>query len=113
MTIRVLPLALLLGTSLAIAGQVPPKPKETATPGKVTVAGTRTKGKFKRVDINSATKAQLKTIPGITEGYADKIIAGRPYLTKTRLVTNKILPEEIYAAIKDRVEARQSAAPTK
>lgn len=113
MTNRVLPLTLLLGTTLAMAGQVPPNPKGTTNPGKVSKAGTRAKGKFKPVDINSATKDQLKTIPGITDALADKILAGRPHATKTRLLSNKILPEEVYASIRDRVEARQPPTPSR
>ena len=105
-------LTLILSATLSMASQVPAKPKDSVQ-GKTTPPATRAKGKFKRVDINSATKNHLKTIPGITDAYADKIIAGRPYLTKTRLLTQKVLPDDVYAAIKDRVEARQSATPTK
>jgi len=61
----------------------------------------------KLVDINSATKEQLKTVPGITEAYADQIIAHRPYLTKEHLVLNKALPEGVFLTIRKRVIARQ------
>ena len=105
-------LTLILSATFAMASQVPTQPKDSAK-GKAPHSAPRAKGKFKRVDINSATKNQLKTIPGITDAFADKIIAGRPYLTKTRLLTQKVLPDDVYAAIKDRVEARQSATPTK
>ncbi len=40
----------------------------------------------KLVDINSASKAELKTLPGIDDARADKIIAGRPYVSKAVLV---------------------------
>jgi hypothetical protein len=34
---------------------------------------------FKIVELNSASLAELETLPGITPDYARKIIAGRPY----------------------------------
>lgn len=61
----------------------------------------------KLVDINTASKAELKTIPGITETYAAKIIAGRPYLTKAHLLTHHILPVKLYELVRKRVIAQQ------
>ena len=52
------------------------------------------------VDINSATKEELKKLPGISDAEADKIIAGRPFGSKAWLVTNKIIPIETYQAVK-------------
>ncbi|MBI2317344.1 MAG: helix-hairpin-helix domain-containing protein [Betaproteobacteria bacterium] len=49
----------------------------------------------KLVDINSARKAELMKLPGIGEAEADKIIAGRPFPTKARLVTNNIISIEV------------------
>jgi len=63
-----------------------------------------------RVDINSATKEQLKKLPGVTDVYADKIIAGRPYLTKIHLVNHDVLPFALYESLKGRIVARQKDA---
>lgn len=65
----------------------------------------------KRIDINSAGRAELKTLPGIGDAEADRIIACRPYLTKTELVSKKVLPTGPYITIKNRVFAMQKGKP--
>lgn len=60
----------------------------------------------KPIDINSASKAQLLSIPGIGEAEAAKIIAGRPFLSKADLVTQRIVPEGIYVSLKKRLMAK-------
>jgi len=61
----------------------------------------------KLVDINSAKKEELKTLPGITDAKAANIIAGRPYGSKAWLVDDKLLTQEEYLAISKRVIAKQ------
>lgn len=63
--------------------------------------------KIKLVDINSASKAELKKLPGIGAAEADKIIAGRPYLSKAFLVTKNIIPEKTYWPIRHQIVAKQ------
>jgi len=64
-----------------------------------------------RVDINSASRAQLKTLPGIGDAEADQIITGRPYLSKADLATRNTIPTGIYLQIKDRIIAIQKQKP--
>jgi competence protein ComEA len=65
----------------------------------------------KLIDINSATVEQLKTLPGVNDGLARKIVDGRPYRVKTDLVRKNIIPQAAYTRIAGLVIARQTAAP--
>jgi DNA uptake protein ComE-like DNA-binding protein len=66
--------------------------------------------KIKPVDINSADKTALKKLPGIGDAEADKIIAGRPYLSKANLVTHNIVSGAVYEKIKMLVIAKPNKA---
>jgi DNA uptake protein ComE-like DNA-binding protein len=63
--------------------------------------------KAELIDINAATEAQLKSLPGIGDAYAAKIIAGRPYARKDQLKSRNIVPAATYEKIQERIIARQ------
>jgi len=119
-----LPMGLL---ALAIAAPVMAQPATTTTPSttspsstmapaaptapKASTSDTRssaTAPKADMVDINSATAAELRALPGVTESDATKIIQGRPYHDKSQLVSKKVVTEPTYEKIKDHVVAKQS-----
>lgn len=61
----------------------------------------------KLVDINTATEAELKAVPGIGAASAAKIIAGRPYANKAQLKSRKVLPPVLYEQVKEQLIAKQ------
>lgn len=64
-----------------------------------------------QIDINRATREQLKTLPGIGDAEAARIIAGRPYVSKADLVTKKVLPEGLYISLRYRIIAIPADQP--
>ncbi len=59
------------------------------------------------IDINSAAKADLEGLKGVGPARADAIIKGRPYKGKDELLAKKIVPENVYKDIKDKIIAKQ------
>jgi DNA uptake protein ComE-like DNA-binding protein len=103
---------LLLGSSLTLAADTqaaaPRQAASKAAPAK-TVVATKAKApvKVKLVDINAASREELKKLTGIGDAQAVKIIAGRPYSSKADLVVQKVLDRSSYESIKGLIIAKQ------
>ena len=100
-------MASILSTAIMAAtlsfGQAPqPKPANEKAPAAPAAA------KHELVDLTSATKEELVAVPGIGEAYADKIIAARPFKSKSELKSKKIVPAGTYSKIASHVVAKQT-----
>ena len=62
------------------------------------------------LDLNTATVDELKTLPGITDEIAGKIVAGRPYKGKDALLKQNLVDKDTYAKIRPLVVAKQPKA---
>ena len=69
--------------------------------------GTAVVPKTGVVDINTATAAELKGLPGVSDADSAKIIQSRPYADKNQLVSRHVVSEATYDKIKDHVVAKQ------
>ena len=84
------------------------KASKSTTVSKKKIAERRkANAKIKPVDINSASKEELKKLPGVGDAEADQIIAGRPYGSKSWLATNKVISEGLFNSISLLIIAKQ------
>jgi competence protein ComEA len=74
-----------------------PAPAPAATPA----------AKVELIDINSASAEQLDALPGVGKARSEAIIKGRPYKGKDELAQKKIIPQNVYDGIKDKIIAKQ------
>lgn len=111
--VRVLALATLCGLHLsawALAAAASPPPAAAASAGRLPAVPPKKKAPpapVKQMDLNSASRDELKKLPGIGDAEADKIIANRPFLTKAELVTKNVIGAGPYLSLKHLVVAMQ------
>lgn len=61
------------------------------------------------IDINSASAEELDKLPGVGPARAKAIITHRPYTGKDDLTRRKVIPQNVYDQIKDKIIARQGS----
>jgi competence protein ComEA len=61
----------------------------------------------KTLDLNTASRDQLMSLPGLSAAEADRVIAARPYNEPSDLVTRHLMAKSEYERIQDRVTAKK------
>ncbi len=102
--------SMLLALSLTVLMSGGVQAKDDAKPSASASAAASAKPKAAPLmDINTASKKELASLPKIGDARSDAIIKGRPYKAKDELVDKKILSEDVYKEIKDLIIAKQPA----
>ncbi len=65
------------------------------------------------LDLNSASRSQLLSLPGITDDAADRIIAARPYSNTHELLDKQIISREEFNKIADSITVQKIRAHIK
>lgn len=108
----------MLGGRVSLAAE-PAKaaaPIPTTSPATSPADAGASKAAPRLVDINSASRAELKALPGIGDAEARRIVAARPYPSKAKLVADNVLSIEAYDTLRGRIVAvqkEQKEAPDK
>jgi DNA uptake protein ComE-like DNA-binding protein len=58
------------------------------------------------VNVNTASKVQLETLPGVDEEIADRIVAGRPYHTVDEVGARGVVSPDEFNAIKRKISIK-------
>ncbi len=78
-----------------------PKVADNITNSNAVLGSTDNINSKAKIDINSASIAELDSLPGVGQTTAVKIISGRPYQTIEELKTKKIVGNALFEKIKD------------
>jgi competence protein ComEA len=105
--------SLLLSIAAALAvgvAQAKEPPKAPAASASAAASSPAAKPADQLLDINTASEKELAELPKIGDARAAAIVKGRPYKGKDDLVRKKVISKDVYAAIKDKIIAKQDSA---
>ena len=100
-----------VGAATTDEAKAAPAASAPAAPGRAPKAKMPATPKKNLVNLNAASAAELKALPGGSDAEAARIIAGRPYNSKAFLLSNKVISEGRYFEIKSLVVAGEPTKP--
>ena len=113
--------ALLVGAAIVFAEDSPSAttstPATSTAPAKTakshsTSSASSTKHTMK-LDLNSASAEELSKLPGLDAATAEKIVAARPFKSRSELVNKKIVTKAEYSKIESHIMVKSTATAAK
>lgn len=93
--------------ALTLTGSLAYAAENIVAPSKQAPQAIASETKSELLDINTATEAELKALPGLKEKYVKKIIASRPFTDISQLKTKAKIPYYTYRKIESLVAIKQ------
>ncbi len=95
-----------VGAKLADDRDIPQEQTKQAVPGAQAQASSNDQETQSTQDpvaevLNSASKTKLRSVPGIGDATARRIIESRPFESEAEVVESKVMPEKVLKSLKD------------
>jgi DNA uptake protein ComE-like DNA-binding protein len=96
--------AMAFAATVAVADNVTAPASTTPATAKSTTthhssSKSSSKSTHPKTDLNTASKEDLMKLPGVDEALADKIVAARPFKSRTELESKNIVTKEQYSKL--------------
>jgi DNA uptake protein ComE-like DNA-binding protein len=99
--------AMAFAATVALADTTAPagRPSETGPPAPAAKStsthhsSSKSHSTHPKADLNTASKEDLMKLPGVDEATADKIVAARPFKSRTELESKNIVTKEQYGKL--------------
>jgi len=90
--------AVAFAATVALAADTTPPAKST-TPAHHSSHSSSSKSTHPKTDLNTASKEDLMKLPGVDDAIADKIVAARPFKSRSELESKNIVTKEQFAKL--------------
>jgi competence protein ComEA len=101
------------GSTAASSEKQPAQTQPATAPSTAKAKVASTNHAMPKVDLNNATREELAKLPGINEATAEKIVAARPFKSKSELKSKGLVTKAEYGKIASRLIVKSSMTASK